>query len=73
MWNNGREWDLTDCVDEGLEFLGATALENGNICKQIAQVSQSESFWYEESAPAEIDWIYDNYPHKISPPYPLST
>ncbi|OQD60609.1 hypothetical protein PENPOL_c022G02255 [Penicillium polonicum] len=73
MWNNGREWDLTDCVDEGLEFLGAAALDNGKNCKEIPQASEKKSFWYEDSAPAEIDWIYDNYPHKISSPYPLST
>lgn len=71
MWNNGREYDLTPCVNDGLLFLGATPLSHGNNCKLIPHDNGSTGFWYEDSAPAEIDWIYDNYPHMITAPYPL--
>ncbi|KAJ5159780.1 uncharacterized protein N7482_006784 [Penicillium canariense] len=64
MWNNGDEENLTSEVVDGLMGLGA-ARPN---CKLIPKTSSDQYFQVKDSAPEEMDYIYDNYPKYISSP-----
>lgn len=69
MWNSGRSWDMTECISQGLEFLGASTLTNDTCGGGLPNMNAN--LQVKDSAAADMDYIYDDFPGYVSPPYPL--
>lgn len=69
MWNNGENDVLTSCVKLRIKALGGGTPD----CEWIYVTSEDVEYPVEDSAEAEMSWIYTNHATAISAPYPLST